>query len=55
MFPFNKNKQLQEQIKQLQKEIEELEAEKYRLRDLLSQEWQAKRRLMNQLNNKKKK
>lgn len=37
MFPFNKNNNLQEQIKQLQKEIEELEAENYRLRDLLSQ------------------
>lgn len=55
MFPFNKNKQLQEQIKVLQAEVEELKADNYRLRDLLSQEWQEKRRLMNILNKRKKK
>ncbi|WP_158661268.1 hypothetical protein [Glaesserella parasuis] len=55
MFNFRKQKQQVELIEQLQAEIEELKAENYRLRDLLSREWQEKRRFMKMINGKKKK
>ncbi|MDO9664730.1 hypothetical protein [Glaesserella parasuis] len=55
MFNFRKQKQQVELIEQLQAEIEELKAENYRLRDLLSIEWQEKRRFMKMINGKKKK